>query len=513
MPTTTTSSIGTGGDYTTIAAWEAACPANLVTADQIWRGECKNQTFSNGGGTVVAFGGVTTDATRYIELTTEAGASFVDDPDFATNPLRYDATKGAALTCDSNYATGSAIFVDASGIKVRITKLQIRSTSGGSGIPIYMNSPGNVEIDRCILESSAPAAAGSVAYLQGSDSFAANSALICRNSGAGTSIVGLVFGSSLYNCTLAAVNGTVTDALSGSYGTPVVRNCLIFGGTNVKTGSTPTYTTCLTNAASPPTGCTTTAFSTSTGIQFENITNGSHDLRIKVGSSAINAGTTDATYGATSINGVSRVSGQYDVGAWEVDSGGSTPIEFDGTIPTLTGTVGAAFSEDISSYFDGTETPFSYAVQAGTLPAGLSLNSSTGVISGTPTTAGTATGIVIRGTDATPDTADSNSFSIAISPAAATSMTVALKQSDGTTAAASITGIEYAILNASTLGAATAILDTGTGESTDGSGNLVLDITGLGLVDGNVRYVLAGKSNGTVGADFDGWQGPATAAA
>jgi hypothetical protein len=41
----------------------------------------------------------------------------------------------------------------------------------------------------------------------------------------------------------------------------------------------------------------------------------------------------------------------------------------------------------------------------------------------------------------------------------------------------------------------------------------VLDITGLGLVDGNVRYVLAGKSNGTVGADFDGWQGPATAAA
>lgn len=191
----------------------------------------------------------------------------------------------------------------------------------------------------------------------------------------------------------------------------------------------------------------------------------------------------------------------------------TTPIDFDGTIPTLTGTVGAAFSEDLSSYFDGTETPFSYAVQSGTLPAGLSLNSSTGVISGTPTTAGTASGIVIRGTDATPDTADSNSFSIVISPAAATSMTIALKQSDGTTAAASVTGIEYAILNAATLGAATAILDTGTGESTDGSGNLVLDITGLGLVDGNVRYVLAGKSNGTVGADFDGWQGPATAAA
>ena len=56
------------------------------------------------------------------------------------------------------------------------------------------------------------------------------------------------------------------------------------------------------------------------------------------------------------------------------------------------------------------------------------------------------------------------------------------------------------------------MLDTGTGESTDGSGNLVLDLTGLGLTVGQVRYVVAGKSNGTVGANFDGWHGPATAA-
>lgn len=96
----------------------------------------------------------------------------------------------------------------------------------------------------------------------------------------------------------------------------------------------------------------------------------------------------------------------------------------------------------------------------------------------------------------------------------ATSLTVPLKQSDGTTAAASITGIDWAVLGAATLagGAAAGVIASGTGESTDGSGNLVIDITGLAVPVGGVRYVVAGKSNGTPGADFDGWHGPVTAA-
>lgn len=95
----------------------------------------------------------------------------------------------------------------------------------------------------------------------------------------------------------------------------------------------------------------------------------------------------------------------------------STPVAFSGSVSNQTGTEGTAFSLNLSTYFSGTETPFAYSVQAGTLPAGLSLNSSTGVISGTPTTAGVSSGIVIRATDATPDTADSNSFSITINAA------------------------------------------------------------------------------------------------
>lgn len=49
------------------------------------------------------------------------------------------------------------------------------------------------------------------------------------------------------------------------------------------------------------------------------------------------------------------------------------------------GSVGIAYSETITAQ-GGSGTGYTYAVSGGSLPAGLSLNSSTGVISGTPTT-------------------------------------------------------------------------------------------------------------------------------
>lgn len=91
-----------------------------------------------------------------------------------------------------------------------------------------------------------------------------------------------------------------------------------------------------------------------------------------------------------------------------------SPISFSGTVPTLIGKQGTSFSQSVSSYFSGSLTPFSFAIQAGTLPSGLSLNTSTGEISGTPTGSGTSLGIVIRGTDSESNIADTNSFAIAL---------------------------------------------------------------------------------------------------
>lgn len=84
--------------------------------------------------------------------------------------------------------------------------------------------------------------------------------------------------------------------------------------------------------------------------------------------------------------------------------------------PATTGTVGTAYSASVTA--SGGTGPYTYALAAGSLPAGLSLNASTGAISGTPTTAGTSSGITVRVTDAIGATANASAFSITIAAAA-----------------------------------------------------------------------------------------------
>ena len=62
---------------------------------------------------------------------------------------------------------------------------------------------------------------------------------------------------------------------------------------------------------------------------------------------------------------------------------GITPTSLPG------GTVGASYSQTLST--SGGVSPFTFVLTAGSLPAGLALNSNTGTITGTPTAAGTAT--------------------------------------------------------------------------------------------------------------------------
>lgn len=78
------------------------------------------------------------------------------------------------------------------------------------------------------------------------------------------------------------------------------------------------------------------------------------------------------------------------------------------TPASATGTVGAAFNYNISA----TNSPTTYAIVLGTLPAGLTLNETTGLISGTPTTVGVTSVDVTATNSGGTSTASTLSFTI-----------------------------------------------------------------------------------------------------
>ncbi|MFT4112655.1 beta strand repeat-containing protein [Silvibacterium sp.] len=101
-----------------------------------------------------------------------------------------------------------------------------------------------------------------------------------------------------------------------------------------------------------------------------------------------------------------------------------------------TGTVGTAYSTSLTA--TGGVTPYTWSIASGTLPAGLAISSSTGVISGTPTAAGTST-FVVQVEDSTGATATA-SASITINAAAALTVTTNLPAGTvGTTYTGTIT--------------------------------------------------------------------------
>ncbi|MHC4713163.1 MAG: putative Ig domain-containing protein [Planctomycetota bacterium] len=136
-----------------------------------------------------------------------------------------------------------------------------------------------------------------------------------------------------------------------------------------------------------------------------------YDYHLKLGSPAVDGGTTlgDVT---EDIEGRSRPQGsEYDIGCYEF-------VIEDLEITTTSlpdGQVGTPYSQTLEA--TGGVPPYTWAIISGSLPAGLSLNSSTGEISGTPTTIETANFTVeVTDSQGTPDT-DQQALAITINPA------------------------------------------------------------------------------------------------
>jgi large repetitive protein len=119
-----------------------------------------------------------------------------------------------------------------------------------------------------------------------------------------------------------------------------------------------------------------------------------------VHSGAVNNGTT-ANYTYDKADNRSNVT---------VSTGGTTTITLSpATLPN--GTVGTGYSQTISA--NGGTSPYTYSKTAGTLPTSLTLNSSTGLLSGTPTTAATYN-FTITATDSASNTG-SRAYSVTVS--------------------------------------------------------------------------------------------------
>jgi hypothetical protein len=152
---------------------------------------------------------------------------------------------------------------------------------------------------------------------------------------------------------------------------------------------------------------------------------GASPVTFSLTSGALPSGLTLSSPGGTVgvISGTPTTAGTYTFTLTATNSYGSASQSFSITIIspgsiyiTLfgvqwpSGIVGVAYSETVS--VNGGTSPYTYSVLSGSLPAGLSLNTGTGVISGTPTTAGTST-FTIQAVDSS-SYVGSQSFSITV---------------------------------------------------------------------------------------------------
>ncbi len=311
MPTTITKTIkSSGGDYTSLSAWEAAMQKDLVTADEISVAECYNFQDT----TAVLISGWVTDPTRYIRIYTPTSE-------------RHNGTAG----------TGYRLIVtSAQSLRVRESHVRVEGletkavTTGYSGIVVdndtAMEAAPYILIDACLIHDCGTygvylgrcGSSGYPLHLRNTIIYKCGSYGIIATWGNAPAIV------EIYNCTVAQATtyGIRKDSSSAVVG---VKNCYAgASGTDYSTVST--WDTFTTNASSDTTGTAglqSIAHSTSSGAYFTNITAGSENYHIGASSALKDVGTDLSATFTNDIDGATR-SGTWDIGADEYTTGGST---------------------------------------------------------------------------------------------------------------------------------------------------------------------------------------------
>lgn len=259
--------------------------------------------------TVVSITGITTDATRYVNIYTLSACR---------HDGKYNTSKYRIETSVENY-TGW-LSVEPSQSFIRVTGLQgYNSYSAGRGIRMGDETSNGCIFDKIISRSSR--FAGNQASYSGNTNVIKNSVFI---SAGDTNNHALDLGGSystcnVYNCVAVVLGGTgngvnvdLTDNNKHVYNT-YAHSAGGVGFSSNFTGVQNTLTTCASSDGSQST--LTVAYSTSAGAYFTNVTGGSEDFHIGTSSSLKNAGTDLSATFTDDIDGQTRPTG---AGTWDI---------------------------------------------------------------------------------------------------------------------------------------------------------------------------------------------------
>lgn len=477
-------SIGTNGrDFSTISAWAASLPADIVASGNSYVGELYNDSVFTSSTAFLTLSGITTDATHTITLRCAVGNSWRDNPNALLNAFTYNSSYGVSLNYTGSFSQALTIGVP----NVIIDGIQVNCANDSTVALIANGSASNVEIRNSILISKP---ANQVVNLFGSGPCRIINSLVVNNNTNASHGICLAVGSIAVNCTVVKPSRTGGGmAVYSSYGTAIARNCALFGFSGSMTGTF--------NADGH--NCTDLAVAPGTvGNQvsklFDNqFVNSSTDFRV-VGTTAdlYNTGVTELTYvpsGTDAIGTARPQSGTWDIGAIEYKVIVATAVTLSGPSAGYTNvassnfTVGTDYALQSSvtvtpsdSGGGGTFTPASVVISSGT---------PTATFTYTPTTVGT------KSISVTNDGSLTNPAPISYS------VTVAPSPSTGTITSEVISGQTITIS-----GTTTSNPTSGTANLTGSNGGVSKGPTAITLGTGTFTVQWVDNVPGTYDTDF-----------
>ena len=312
--------MGTGYDYDSLFDWEVAQQGDLTGArDEIAIAKCRCTGGTADTGGYVYINGWTTSATQYIKIWTDTSESYRHNGAWQTGN-KYRLSLSNTVGIENNETD------------IVIDGLQIEITSANGNYQTNVYAAAAIIIKNCVIKghTNASYVGGGISLAGPGNTYVLNCTIYNFNAAETNSMPMAINGAGtyyIYNCTL--IGGY--QGLKNSAGTVYAKNCYSRSNGGLSYNGTMTLTTCASSDTTGTAGLQSIALNTT---NFVNVTSGSEDFHLPLGSALIGVATNlynDAAYPfQTDIDGQDRggAAASWDIGADEYVS--SAAIEQEG---------------------------------------------------------------------------------------------------------------------------------------------------------------------------------------